>query len=62
VRPYLYYVGFWSRPRTLDQPEAERLGPDMVEEAYVRLGREYLMKERDNERGYIFYFGFQLIF
>lgn len=51
VRPYLYYVGYWSVPPSQSQPEVEKLGPAAVEDAYVRMGRMYLIEQRERRVG-----------
>jgi len=51
VRPFLFYVGFWSGSLSHNQAELEKLEPAVVEEGYVKLGRQYLIQERERKRG-----------
>jgi hypothetical protein len=53
VRPYLYYVGFWSSSPSSYQPKLEECAPHLVEASYVRLGRQFLLSERSKERGLV---------
>jgi hypothetical protein len=58
VRPYLYYVGWWTAEETWaltsegwDQSEFEECEPTLVEDGYVRLGREYLFRQQKEKVG-----------
>jgi len=51
VRPYLYYVGYWSEENGTGQVEFEKGEAIDVGDLYVRKGREHLMKERSKENG-----------
>lgn len=60
VRPYLYYVGWWTAEETWaltgegwDQSEFEECEPDLVEDGYVRLGREYLLRQQKEKVGWV---------
>jgi hypothetical protein len=51
VRPYLYLVGFWTPLSVQERRDLEKNEVTMVEDEYVKLGREYLMKQREMGRG-----------
>lgn len=53
IRPYLYYVGYCSAPVSRVQPEVEKLPLEEVENAYVRAGRKYLLKQQQLGVGYV---------
>jgi len=53
VRPYLYYVGFYSAPSSQVQPEVEKLPPAEVEDAYVKAGRRYLLQQQQAKVGFV---------
>jgi hypothetical protein len=47
----LYLVGFWSPLSASERSELEKNEVEIVEDEYVKLGREYLMKQREMGRG-----------
>jgi hypothetical protein len=51
VRPYLYLVGFWTPLSVQERRDLGKNEVTMVEDEYVKLGREYLMKQREMGRG-----------
>jgi len=46
VRPYLYYIGFWSTPLTFGRRDIEIGDKADVEDDYVWFGRQHLIQAR----------------
>lgn len=49
VRPYLYFVGFVAGDRT--ELDMVNLAANEVEDYFVKAGRNFLMRERDQGNG-----------